>query len=111
MLFRSNQIRWNDIPYADGTDLMHVRIHAVDSKGRRVPMAQDELHFAIEGDASIVAVSSGDHNSDELNATDHRRLWNGSALVILRAGQSPSKIVLKTSADNYKTVVTKLETK
>ena len=146
-----NQIRWNDIPYADGkleavayaegkpvashrietagkavkliatpedntwqadgTDLMHVRIHAVDSKGRRVPMAQDELHFTVEGDASIVAVSSGDHNSDELNVTNHRRLWNGSALVILRAGQSPSRIVLRTSADGYKTVATKLETK
>ena len=146
-----NQIRWNDIPYADGrleavayaagkavathriettgkavrliatpedsywqadgTDLMHVRIHAVDSKGRRVPMAQDELRFAVEGDAAIVAVSSGDHNSNELNVTDHRRLWNGSALVILRAGQSPSKVILRTSADGYKTVVTKLETK
>ena len=146
-----NQIRWNDIPYADGrleavayaagkavathriettgkavkliatpedsywnadgTDLMHVRIHAIDSKGRRVPMAQDELRFAVEGDAAIVAVSSGDHNSNELNVTDHRRLWNGSALVILRAGQSPSKVILRTSADGYKTVVTKLETK
>ena len=96
---------------ADGTDLMHVRIQAVDSKGRRVPMAQDELHFAVEGNASIVAVSSGDHNSDELNVTDHRRLWNGSALVILRAGQSPSRILLRTSADGYKTVTTKLETR
>ena len=146
-----NQIRWNDIPYADGkleavaynkgivvarhkiettgkavrliatpedntwqadgTDLMHVRIQAVDSKGRRVPMAQDELHFAVEGDATIAAVSNGDINSAELNAVDHRRLWNGSALVILRAGQSSSKIVLKTSANGYKTVATKLETK
>ena len=96
---------------ADGTDLMHVRIHAVDNKGRRVPMAQDELHFTVEGDAAIVAVSSGDHNSHELNAVDHRRLWNGSALVILRAGQSPSRIVLRTAADGYKTVATKLETK
>jgi len=146
-----NQIRWNDIPYADGrleavaynngvivarhktettgkavrliatpedtswqadgTDLMHVRIQAVDSKGRRVPMAQDELHFAVEGDASIVAVSNGDINSDELNAVDHRRLWNGSALVILRAGQHPSKIILRTAADHFKTIATKLETK
>ena len=96
---------------ADGTDLMHVRIQAVDSKGRRVPMAQDELHFAVEGDASIVAVSSGDHNSDELNVTDHRRLCNGSALVILRAGLSPSRILLRTSADGYKNVTTKLETR
>ena len=96
---------------ADGTDLMHVRIQAVDSKGRRVPMAQDELRFAVEGDATIVAVSSGDHNSDELNVTDHRRLWNGSALVILRAGLSPSRILLRTSADGYKNVTTKLETR
>ena len=89
---------------ADGTDLMHLRIEAVDNKGRRVPMAQDELKFEVEGDASIVAVSNGDINSDELNVTDHRRLWNGSALVILRAGKTASKVTLKTSADGFKTV-------
>ena len=82
---------------ADGTDLQHIRIEAVDSKGRRVPMAQDELHFEVNGDASIVAVSSGDHNSDELNVTDHRRLWNGSALVILRSGKTPGKVTLKVN--------------
>ena len=96
---------------ADGTDLMHLRIEAVDNKGRRVPMAQDELKFEVEGDASIVAVSNGDINSDELNVTDHRRLWNGSALVILRAGKTASKITLKTSADGFKTVKTLLTTR
>ena len=96
---------------ADGTDLMHLRIEAVDNKGRRVPMAQDELKFEIEGDASIVAVSNGDINSDELNVTDHRHLWNGSALVILRAGKTASKVTLKTSADGFKTVKTLLTTR
>lgn len=94
---------------ADGTDLMHVRIEAVDSKGRRVPMAQDELKFEVEGDAHIVAVSSGNHNSDELNVTDHRCLYNGSALVILRAGKTPSTVTLKTSSAAFKTVTTKLQ--
>ena len=93
---------------ADGTDLMHVRIEAVDSKGRRVPMAQDELKFEVEGDARIVAVSSGNHNSDELNVTDHRCLYNGSALVILRAGKTPSAVTLKTSSAAFKTITTKL---
>jgi len=96
---------------ADGIDLMHVRIEAVDSKGRRVPMAQDELHFTVEGDATIAAVTNGDINSDELNTVDHRRLWNGSAMVILRAGRNASKVVLKTSADGFKAIATKLETK
>lgn len=96
---------------ADGMDLQHVRVYAVDKKGRRVPMAQDELRFSVEGDASIVAVSSGNHQSDELNATNHRKLYNGSALVILRAGKSAGEVVLKTEADGYKTVKTKLQTK
>ena len=99
--------RWK----ADGTDLQHLRIHAVDSKGRRVVTCRDELSFQIEGDAQIVAVTNGDISSDELNVTDHRRLWQGSAMVILRAGMSPSKITLKTSSKAFKPVTTKLETK
>ena len=95
---------------ADGTDLMHIRIEAVDNKGRRVPMAQDELKFEVEGDAKIAAVSNGDINSEELNVTSHRRLWNGSALVILRAGKTPSKVTLKTTSEAYKTIITKLTT-
>ena len=94
---------------ADGTDLMHIRIEAVDSKGGRVPMAQDKLKFEVEGDARIVAVSSGNHDSEELNVTNHRRLYNGSALVILRAGKTASSVTLKTSSSAFKTVTTRLQ--
>ena len=96
---------------ADGMDLMHVRVEAIDSNGRRVPMAQDELTFEVEGDAQIVAVTNGDINSDELNVQNHRHLWNGSAMVILRAGRTPSKVVLKTKANGFKTITTKLATR
>ena len=96
---------------ADGIDLQHVRLTAVDSKGRRVLTYQDELTFDIEGDASIVAVTNGDINSGELNVTNHRRLWQGQAMVILRAGKTPSKVTLKTSPTTFKPMITKLETK
>ena len=95
---------------ADGMDLQHVRIEAVDKKGRRVPMAQDELTFSVEGDARIVAVTNGDNNSEELNVQDHRRLWNGSAMVILRSGQSPSKVQLRVTSPAFKTVVKQMIT-
>lgn len=95
---------------ADGMDLQHVRIEAVDKKGRRVPMAQDELTFSVEGDARIVAVTNGDNNSEELNVQDHRRLWNGSAMVILRSGQSPSKVQLRVTSPAFKTTTIRLET-
>ena len=95
---------------ADGEDLQHLRIHAVDSKGRRVLSAADDMRFEVEGDARIVAVTNGDITSEELNVTDHRRLWKGSAMVILRAGTNPSKVTLKTLSDHYKPIITKLET-
>ena len=83
-------IQWQ----ADGTDLMHVRVYAVDGKGRRVWAAQDELTFAVEGDARIVAVDNGNLYSHELHTGNVRRLYDGSALVILRAGHTVGKVVL-----------------
>lgn len=100
----------NSCWHADGTDLQHLRIHAVDAKGRRVITANDELTFHVEGDAQIVAVTNGDINSNEENVSDHRRLWQGSMMVILRAGTSPSRITLTTSSKSFRTITTKLET-
>ena len=95
---------------ADGTDLQHLRITAVDNKGRRVWSAQDELHFNLQGDARIAAVSNGDITSDELNTENHIHLWNGQALVVLRAGRQPSKITLTTQTDDLKPTKTVLLT-
>ena len=96
-----------DQKYEEGS-LIHVRIHAVDAKGRRVFSAQDNLQFSVEGDARIVAVTNGDITSNELNATDHIHLWNGSAMVILRVGKNPGKLTLTTTSPAFKTVKTKL---
>ena len=94
---------------ADGQDLMHVRINAVDSKGRRTWSAQQKLNFTVEGDASIVAVDNGNLNSDESFTGTARSLYNGSALVILRAGHKPSNITLTVSGEGFKTQKIKLK--
>ena len=73
---------------------MHIRVHAIDSKGRRDYRSQDELEFSVEGDAKIVAVSNGDMLSDELNAVNTRSLYNGSAMVLLRAGKTAGQVVI-----------------
>ena len=98
--------------HADGQDLMHVRVYAVDKKGRRVMDLKDKnafsnLTFTVKGDADIVAVDNGNINSDELhvgkkqlNKTAERALYQGSALVILRAGTQPSKVELTVSCKN-----------
>jgi len=91
---------WN----ADGMDLQHIRIYAVDAKGRRVMNADNMLSFDVKGDARIVAVSNGNLASDEPMTGNMRRLYNGSALLIIRAGRTPGKITVKTSSDAFKTV-------
>ena len=95
---------------ADGTDLMHVRVHAVDRKGRRVWDAQDELTFTVEGDARIVAVDNGNIYSHEAHVGNTRRLYDGSALVILRAGHTPGKVVLTVTDTTGKKVKVNLQT-
>ena len=87
-----------------------MRIHAVDKKGRRVYNAQQELTFTVSDGAEIIAVSSGDHKGDELNVTNKRRLYNGSAMVILRSSRQAAKPVLTIEADGFKTLKTKLQT-
>ena len=95
---------------ADGMDLQHIRIHAVDKKGRRDFNCYKPLKFEVEGDARIVAVSSGDHRSNELNVTDTRNLYDGSALVILRSGKTAGNVTLKVTTDGFKPAVLQLQT-
>ena len=109
--------------HADGKDLMHVRIYAVDKKGRRVlnmkdAKAFDKLTFTVKGDANIVAVDNGNIASDELHIgktqlekTIQRNLFQGSALVILRAGNKPGKIELSVAGEKMKAKKLVLNTK
>lgn len=109
--------------HADGKDLMHVRIYVVDKKGRRVlnmkdAKAFDKLTFTVKGDANIVAVDNGNIASDELHIgktqlekSIQRNLFQGSALVILRAGDKPGKIELLVAGEKMKAKKLVLNTK
>lgn len=109
--------------HADGKDLMHVRVYAVDKKGRRVlnvkdAKAFDKLTFQVKGDANIVAVDNGNIASDELHIgktqlekTIQRNLFQGSALVILRASDKPGKIELSVAGEKMKAKRLVLNTK
>lgn len=88
---------------ADGQDLQHIRVSAVDKKGRRVQGEHGLLTFAVDGPAEIVGVINGDITSEELTVGNTRRLYNGTATVILRSKREAGKVTLTVTADGLKT--------
>ena len=96
---------------ADGQDLQHIVVQAVDKKGRRVLMAQQEVTFSVEGEADIVGVINGDITSDELTVGTRRSLYQGSVTVILRSRRhQPGPVILTATAPGLKAAKVKLMT-
>ncbi len=97
---------------ADGMDLQHIAIEAVDSKGRLFPGQQDRLTFEVDGPAEIVGVINGDNSSNELTVGNTRSLYNGKATVILRSTKEPGEVTLTVTPDStIKPTKLKLSTK
>ena len=71
--------------------------------------ANNELTFLVDGDATVAGVSNGDMTTDENLAGNRIRLWQGSAMVVLRAGTKPGKVSLSVRS-NIKNKDIKLQT-
>lgn len=93
LLMRPDTITWR----ADGTDLMHVDIEAVDSKGTVAPFEDGLITYSVDGPATIVGAINGDISSPELTTGPARKLWQGRGAVILRAGLTPGAVTLRAT--------------
>ena len=87
---------------ADGQDLQHIKVCAVDKKGRHVQGTQGEVTFEVEGPAEILGVINGDMASDELTVGNKRKLYRGTATVILRSKREPGKVRLTATTPGLK---------
>lgn len=83
---------------ADGEDLSFVTVEALDAQGRFQPNATAEVKFAISGPGKIIAVGNGDGRSTEAYQGDHRALFQGRALVVVRTTRTAGGIRLSASA-------------
>ena len=87
---------------ADGEDLSFVTVEAVDAPGRLQPNAANEVRFTISGPGTIMAVGNGDGTSKESYQGDHRALFDGRALVVVRSSRTGGTIRLAASAPGMK---------
>jgi beta-galactosidase len=84
---------------ADGQDLSFVVVEAVDAAGRLQPTADAEVRFGLTGPATIAAVGNADPTSIESYVGTSRKLFNGGALLVVRATRQAGSIQLKAQAE------------
>lgn len=95
---------------ADGADLQHVLIRAVDRKGLTDPSAHRKVTFTVEGPARIIGIINGDNCSNEETTGNSRSLYEGTVTVILRSTDTPGKVTLKADAEGLKSATVQLKT-
>jgi beta-galactosidase len=83
---------------ADGQDLSYVTVEALDADGRFQPDADHEVQFAISGPGMIAAVGNGDGQDAATYQGERRKLFQGRALVVVRASKQSGPIHLTASA-------------
>ena len=79
---------------ADGNDLSYITLELVDAKGIRNQLAEEQVEFSIEGDATIEGVGNANPMSTESFVSDSRKTWRGSNLLVVRSGKTSGKITI-----------------
>jgi beta-galactosidase len=84
---------------ADGDDLSFVTVRIEDNDGNLCPEANSLVHFNVAGAGKIEAVDNGNAATEEPFHADHRKAFNGLALLIVRSksGQAGAIHVTATS--------------
>jgi beta-galactosidase len=88
---------------ADGQDLSYVTVEILDAKGIRNPLAQNLVHFEIEGPGSILAVGNSNPMGIESFRQPMRKAYQGRCLVIIKAENQPGEIHLKVTSSGLNT--------
>jgi beta-galactosidase len=88
-----------NVIHADSDDLSYVTVRVEDKNGNLVPTADNLIHFAVTGAGDIAGVDNGNAATTEPFHADHRKAFNGLALLIVRSRNDAGKIHVVASGD------------
>jgi beta-galactosidase len=85
---------------ADGRDLSFVTVRIEDANGNLCPAADNLVKFSVTGPGSIAGVDNGNPATFEPFQADHRKAFNGLALLIVRSSRGrPGEIAIDATAE------------
>ena len=85
---------------ADNEDLAFITIDVVDKDGNLVPNASESFEVKVEGNASLQALGNADIKDEDPYFDNIHSTWNGKALAVIRAGDTPGDFKVKVSSPN-----------
>ncbi|HKW02342.1 MAG TPA: beta-galactosidase GalA [Vicinamibacterales bacterium] len=83
---------------ADGEDLSVVVAQIVDSQGRVVPTASDEVTFTVSGPGRVIGVGNGDPSCHEPDRASKRKAFSGLCMALVQTQKTPGEIRVDASA-------------
>lgn len=84
---------------ADGRDLSFVTVEVVDKQGNLCPLADNLVHFDINGPAFVAGVDNGLQTSLESFKAPQRQAFNGKCLVVVQSDGKAGNVTLTATAD------------
>jgi len=94
---------------ADGKDVCHVEFRIVDDRAVRVPDADNEVTFAVEGPGAILGIGNADLNSAD-DCTDRvHKAYRGRGLLVLQTRPEQGTIHVTARADGLGQTTARIE--
>mgnify|MGYP002436253495 FL=1 len=93
---------------ADGKDLSFVTVEIVDAEGNLCPLADNLVHFEVEGNLFIAGVDNGSQTSMERFKDNKRKAFNGKCLVVLQNNGKTGAARLKAVAEGLEDAVVEI---
>jgi len=96
---------------ADGRDLSFITVKVLDDKGILVPDAANEVRFKISGEGKIVGVDNGCETDLDSFKADHRKAFNGLALVVVQSIEKAGTFKIEAASDGLEGSTVRIQSK
>jgi beta-galactosidase len=87
---------------ADQRDVVHITAQITDAEGRRVPAADNEVVFRIQGEGKLIGVDNGDPQSHEDFKANRRTSFQGLCMAIVQSTTRSGEIQIAASSNGLK---------
>ncbi|HEV2329982.1 MAG TPA: glycoside hydrolase family 2 TIM barrel-domain containing protein [Verrucomicrobiae bacterium] len=96
---------------ADGRDISLITVKIVDSRGRTVPVADNEVTFKVVGAGHLLGLGNGDPACHEPDNGSQHSAFNGLCLAIVQSERAPGKISIEADSPGLNSATVVIETK